>query len=263
MIPITLVPASRDIFCLLLPTAFVLLTFAAAFWYYRKLKVDDADVVPSATPSAEPPVANNASPPVVTNMTATVPVTLHRVHQLPPMPTIPEETLHELVWASFEEPACQQLKCLVQPTITTSAVADSCDASIIKSGEPPPMLVTCEETEEDLKRDNFRVVLLTGKDRPPPVPDMIEEMEEDRASWTPLDCPPSPQQVQPTAEPVVSTGSKCSASSPETCRLMKITRGVYKGSSCSVIRSTAKMVEVQLLGESKTRKIKKSSLSRI
>ena len=256
MISITSFLASADVFCLSLPITLVLLTFAAAYWYYRKPKADDADAVPPTSSSAVPPVANNASPPVVTNTTAAVPVTLHRKYRLPPMPTIPEETLHELVWASFEVP-----KRPVQPTTTTSADADSCDAYMIMSGEPPSMPVIYEETEEDLKRENFRVVPLTGKYRPPPMPVIIEETVEEMALWTPLDCAPLPQQVQPTAFCVVSTGSKCSASSPVTRQIMRITRGVYKGSSCSVLRYTAKMVEVQLLGELKTRRIMKSSLS--
>jgi hypothetical protein len=73
------------------------------------------------------------------------------------MPTIPEETLHELVWVSFEVPACEQLKHPVPPTTTTSADVDSCNAYMIMSGEP----VIYEETEEDLKWENFQVVPLT------------------------------------------------------------------------------------------------------
>jgi hypothetical protein len=267
IISITFVLTPVDVFCFLLCTTFALLIFAAVSWEYRKPKVDDVDAVPSAIPSVVTLVPNNALPTVVTNISAAALVTLNRKYllcqlspRIPPMPTFPEETLHELRRVSFEVPTCQQLKCLVQPSTTTSADADSCDASAMKSGEPPCMAVIYEETEKDLKRDNLRVVPLTGKHRPLSVPVIIEETVEDRALWIPLDCTPSPKKVQPTAFCVVCTGSKCNASSPVTRHIMRITRGVYKGSSCSVLSYTAKMVEIRLPAESKTRKIKKKEI---
>ena len=169
---------------------------------------------------------------------------------------------------------------------------------MILSGEPPSMPVIVEETEEDLIRENFRVTPLTGKYRPPAMPVILEETDEDlelgqEFSKVPVlvtaadtcDMPSEetccelwarPLEVQqlPTVEQVsvlVATASSTShmptlcasnsAASPISSPILKITRGTYKGSSCTVVRCTAKMVVVQILGESQIRRIMKSSLS--
>jgi len=80
------------------------------------------------------------------------------------MPTIYKETEHDMLWASFEVPACQQVK----PPSGLLSINDSCgNAYMIMSGELPAMPVIYEETEEDLWRDNFCVTPMTGKYRPP------------------------------------------------------------------------------------------------
>jgi hypothetical protein len=76
------------------------------------------------------------------------------------MPAIYEETEHDMLWASFEVPACQQVK----PPSVLLGVKDSCgDAYMIMSGEPPVMPVIYEETEEDLWRDNFSCYPIDGQ----------------------------------------------------------------------------------------------------
>jgi len=233
------------------------------------------------------------------------------------MPTIPEETLQEIVWAAAEVPARQQMPpVLLAGNSNTSD--DSGDAYMILSGKPPSMPVILEETEEDLLRENFRVTPLTGKYRPPAMPAIPEETEKDLewenfcvmpltgkhrpSSMTVIPeetdedleleqkfsnvlllvhdtCTHTPvktwakmklqvQEPPSSVEPVlVHTSNKptiCSNSSASltiSSSMFKITRGIYKGSNCTVVRFTAKMVEVQILGESQTRRIMQTSLS--
>ena len=94
------------------------------------------------------------------------------------------------------------------------------------------------------------------------ITDEEQDTEPGIAMWAPLEFPPSShqqQQVQHTVVvvPVASTSTSTSNSSAD---VMEIIGGVYKGSSCTVVRCTAKMVEVQILGDSKTRRIMKTSL---
>ncbi len=42
--------------------------------------------------------------------------------------------------------------------------------------------------------------------------------------------------------------------------ILKIIGGTYKGKKCTVLRQTAKMVEIQILGDTRTRRIMKTSL---
>ena len=206
----------------------------------------------------------NALPPVLTN-TPAADVLLRRKYRASPMPTIPEETMHELLWALHEVPASQQMKPPV--TLDTTSNSDySSDAYMIMSGEPPSMPVIYEETEKDIEWENFRVVPLTGKHHPPVMPVIPEETDEDIALWTPFELiPASPQQsVLPTAVPCSdsSTSPSCRTSYlPIMSPVVKITRGVYKGSSCTVVRCTPKMVEVQIFGERQTRRIMQTSLA--
>jgi hypothetical protein len=71
----------------------------------------DANANTAPTFSIVPPNVN-ALPPVLTN-TLAADVMLQRKYQASHMPTIPEETLHELLWASHEVLASQQMKPLV------------------------------------------------------------------------------------------------------------------------------------------------------
>jgi hypothetical protein len=295
---IILILTAAAIFCLLLTTTIVLLTLAAAYLYYSCYYVEpiemDANANMPPTFSVVPSDVN-ALPPVLTN-TPAADVLLRRKYRASPMPTIPEETMHELLWALHEVPASQQMKPPV--TLDTTSNSDySSDAYMIMSGEPPSMPVIYEETEKDLEWENFRVVPLTGKYRPPAMPVIYEETEkdlewenfrvvpmtgkhrppvmpvipeetdEDIALWAPFELTPaSPQQsVLPTAVPCRDTST-----SPSSCRtsylpimspVVKITRGVYKGSSCTVVRCTPKMVEVQIFGECQTRRIMQTSLA--
>jgi hypothetical protein len=96
------------------------------------------------------------------------------------MPTIPEETLQEIVWAAAEVPACQQMrKPPVLLTGNSNTSDDSGDAYMIQSGKPLSMPIIIEETQEDLLRENFRVTPLMGKFQPPVMPIIPEETEKD------------------------------------------------------------------------------------
>ncbi len=121
----------------------------------------------------------------------------------PSMPAITEETVDEILWASFEVSVCQQVQ---QPPLRSAATTstDINDAYMIMSGEPPAMPVIPEETEEDLRRENFHVTPLTGKYRPPSMP-VITEETHDEILWASFDLPVQ-QQVQPTVA-VLSGGN--------------------------------------------------------
>jgi hypothetical protein len=96
------------------------------------------------------------------------------------MPTIPEETMQEILWAAAEIPAHQRMrKPPVLLTGNSNTSDDSGDAYMILSGKPPSMPIIFEETEEDLLHENFRVTPLTGMYRPPAMPVIPEETEKD------------------------------------------------------------------------------------
>ena len=292
-----LVLISTGIFCLLLTTTIILLTLTVAYCYYKGSTVDDVIVPPASTSTVVPPMA--IALPHIVPKTAVVRNKRYRTPTTS-MPTIPEETLQEILWAAAEVPARQQMR--TPPVLLTGnskTSDDSGDAYMILSGEPPSMPVIIEETEEDLIRENFRVTPLTGKYRPPAMPVILEETDEDlelgqEFSKVPVlvtaadtcDMPseetccelwarPLDVQQLPTVEQVrvclVATTSSTShmptlcasnsAASPISSPILKITRGTYEGSSCTVVRCTAKMVVVQILGESQIRRIMKSSLS--
>jgi len=316
---IILVLLLTGIFCLLLTTTIILLTLAVAYWYYIGSTVDDVNVPPASTSSVVPPMAITL-PPIIPKTAVDLSLLVrNKRSQMRTMPTIPEETLQEIVWAAAEVPARQQMrKPPVLLTGNSKTSDDSGDAYMILSGKPPSMPVILEETEEDLLRENFRVTPLTGKYRPPAMPAIPEETEKD-LEWenfcvmpltgkhrpssmtvipeetdedleleqkfsnvlllVPDTCTHTPvktwakmklqvQEPPSSVEPVlVHTSNKptiCSNSSASltiSSSMFKITRGIYKGSNCTVVRFTAKMVEVQILGESQTRRIMQTSLS--
>jgi hypothetical protein len=75
------------------------------------------------------------------------------------MPTIPEETQQEILWAAAEVSAIRKPPVLL--TGKSNISDDSGDAYMILSGEPPSMPVIFEGTEEDLLPENFRPTPLT------------------------------------------------------------------------------------------------------
>jgi hypothetical protein len=177
---IILVLTLTGIFCLLLTTTIIQLTLAAAYYYYKGSTADDVNMTQTFTSSVVPPMAM-ALPPVITKTAFDLSLLArNKRYRTPTMPTIPEETLQELLWAATEVPAYQQMK---NPPVLLSANGstsdDSGDAYMIMSGEPPTMPVILEETEEDLVRENFCLMPLTGKHRPPAMPVILEETEED------------------------------------------------------------------------------------
>ncbi len=203
MISITSVLASADIFCQLLPFTFVLLTFAAAYWYYRNPKVDDADVVPPTTPSAVPPIANNTSPPVSWQL-------LFRLLCIVPITSYANNPWGDPTWAcvGFFWGSCMWT---VEASSSTN-YHHQCWCWLMQCLHDYEWWA-CHLWGD---RGGFEVGKLSGcaldqKYRPSPMSVIIEAMVMGMALWTPLDSTPPPQQVQPTAVPVVSTSSKCSA----------------------------------------------------
>jgi len=150
---ILLVLTMAALFCLLLTSAIILLTIAVVYCCCREPTVANANAnVLLSTTNALPSVPETTAVPLLGK------------YWPPPMPTIYKETEHDMLWASFEVPACQQVK----PPSGLLSINDSCgNAYMIMSGEPPAMPVIYEETEEDLWRDNFCVTPMTGKYRPP------------------------------------------------------------------------------------------------
>jgi hypothetical protein len=229
------------------------------------------------------------------------PLPLTGKYRPPSMPVITEETVDEILWASFEIPARQQVQ---QPPLLAAATTstDIDDAYMIMSGEPPAMPVIPEETEEDLRRENFRVTPLTGKYRPPSMPVITEETHDeilwasfevparqqvqqppllaaatntkyrlpsmpviteethDEILWASFDLPVQ-QQVQQTAAVLSGGNTTISPISSGSPPVLRITRGVYKGSTCTVVRCTAKMVYIHIMGESRMKRIMQTSLS--
>ena len=135
---IILVLASAAVFCFLL-TAISLLLLLAAFYFYLKK--------PSAPAAMMPPV-NNVLPPVTEMQRPFRVVPLKgkpRPHRLP---SILEETPHQVMWESFNVP--------LKPEAPPRQIQETTDAKMILSGEPPSMPSIPEETMEDIRLENFQ-----------------------------------------------------------------------------------------------------------
>jgi hypothetical protein len=303
---IILVLASAAVFCFLL-TSISLLLILAAFYFYLK------------TPSARAAMLTpdyHVSPPVTEIQRPIRGVPLKgkpRPHRLP---SIPEETPHQVMWESFTVP--------LKPQAPPRQIQETTDAKMILSGEPPSMPSIPEETMEDIHLENFQW-LAPKKLRPRWMPSITAEINPRQIIWTsfeaeapkPLENPvpvaatmpmPPPDEYydvrinnnqlnsSSSGEPVVAvlvpavlceetasstSTSTCdstdSGSTTEHCYypttlenecllavqptpILKITGGKYKGKMCTVVRPTAKMVEIQILGDTRTRRIMKTSL---
>lgn len=274
-VSIFLVLTSAAVFCLLFTTTIILLALAAVY-FCLSVEPPERNEPPVVQPVIKA-TARHASASIIGPSTTAVAVVvpLRGKHRPPPMPTISEETIYEVLWACHEVPTRRQELKHSPAVFTTASTTDPSyhDAYMIMSGEPPAMPVILEESEEDLRRENFSVLSRRKDGPPPPIPavsrtgtstiitDEEQDTEPEIAMWAPLEFPPSShqQQVQHTVVvvPVASTSTSTSNSSAD---VMEIIGGVYKGSSCTVVRCTAKMVEVQILGDSKTRRIMKTSL---
>jgi len=107
---IILVLLLTGIFCLLLTTTIILLTLAVAYWYYIGSTVDDVNVPPASVYSVVPPMAITL-PPIIPKTAVDLSLLVrNKRSQMRTMPTIPEETLQEIVWAAAEVPARQQMR---------------------------------------------------------------------------------------------------------------------------------------------------------
>jgi hypothetical protein len=96
------------LFCLLLSSTIILLTIMVIYCYCKELTVPipkaDSNVLLPTTITM--PSITNALPCV----TETAAVPLLGKYQPPPMPIINKESEHDMLRASFEVPACQQVK---------------------------------------------------------------------------------------------------------------------------------------------------------
>ena len=307
---IILVLASAAVFCFLL-TSISLLLILAAFYFYLK------------TPSARAAMLMpdyHVSPPVTEIQRPIRGVPLKgkpRPHRLP---SIPEETPHQVMWESFTVP--------LKPQAPPRQIQETTDAKMILSGEPPSMPSIPEETMEDIQLENF-IWQAPKKLRPRWMPSIKAEINPCQIIWPsfeaeapkPMEHPvpaaaaatmpmPPPDESdeyyvnnknqfnsssgEPAAAVLVpavlceETASTCRTStstcdSTDSCSttehyypttlenecllvavqptpILKITGGKYKGKMCTVVRPTAKMVEIQILGDTRTRRIMKTSL---
>jgi hypothetical protein len=108
---IILVLLLTGIFCLLLTTTIILLTLAVAYWYYIGSTVDDVNVPPASISSVVPPMAITLPPIIIPKKAVDLTLLVrNKRSQMRTMPTIPEETLQEIVWAAAEVPARQQMR---------------------------------------------------------------------------------------------------------------------------------------------------------
>jgi hypothetical protein len=310
---IILVLASAAIFCFLLTSISLLLIMAAFYLYVKK---------PSAS-AAMMPLDNSVLPPVTEMQRPFRVVPLKgkpRPHRLP---SILEETPHQVMWESFSIP--------LKPQAPPRQIQQSTDAKMILSGEPPSMPSIPEETMEDIQLENFRWQA-PKKLRPRLLPSITAEINPRQIIWPSFeaeapkptngassarsshDAMPlpsdsssyycvkinqldsisirSPLRGEPVAAVVpaaVICEESASGTSTSTCNssgsgstdadddyyqttpadecvvvqptpILKIIGGKYKGKMCAVVRPTAKMVVIQILGDTRTRRIMKTSL---
>ncbi len=303
---IIFVLASAAVFCFLLTSISLLLILVAFYFYLKKSSA------PAMMPSDDNvlPTVNEMQRP-----TGVVPLKgKHRPHR---MPSILEETPHQVMWESFNVP----LKTQAPPR----QIQQTTDAKMILSGEPPSMPSIPEETMDDIQLENFQ--WQAPKKRPRLMPSITAEINPRQIIWTsveaeapkpmehpvptaatmPMPMPPpadkyyyvrisqlnSDVDVEPpvpvaavpaviceeTASSTTGSTSTCNSTdsgstehyyqtTPENeclpvvqpTPILKIIGGKYKGKMCTILRHTPKMVEIQILGDTRTRRIMKTSL---
>ena len=194
---IILVLASAAVFCFLL-TSISLLLIVAAFYFYLKK--------PSAPTAMMSP--DNNTLPTVTEMQRTFRVVplkgKHRPHHLP---SILEETPHQVMWESFSIP----LKTHAPPI----QIQETTDAKMILSGEPPSMPSIPEETMEDIRLENFQ--WQAPKKRPRLMPSITAEINPRQIIWTSVEA----EAPKPMEHPVPEA-STIPAIPPDSSYYMKI-----------------------------------------
>jgi len=312
---IILVLASAAVFCFLLTSISLLLILAAFYFYLKKSSAPAATITPDY----------NVSSPVTEIQRPIRGVPLKGKYRPHRLPSIPEETPHQVMWESFTVP--------LKPRAPPRQIQQTTDAKMILSGEPPSMPSIPEETMEDIQLENFQWQA-PKKLRPRWMPSITAEINPCQIIWPSFEAeapkpmehpvpaaaaatmpmpPPDesdeyyvnnknqfnsssgePAAAVPVLVPAVlceETASTCSTTSTSTCDstdsttehyyyptppeneclpvlvvevqptpILKITGGKYKGKMCTVVRPTAKMVEIQILGDTRTRRIMKTSL---